>query len=71
MPILGRSASKSAKKQRMHEEMTKFKEGRLHSGSKTGPVVGSRKQAIAIGLSESGQSKKRKGKRTASRGGRR
>lgn len=32
----------------MHE----FKEGELHSGSKSGPVVKSRKQAIAIGLSE-------------------
>ncbi len=32
----------------MHE----YKEGTLHSGSKKGPVVGSRKQAIAIGLNE-------------------
>lgn len=32
----------------MHE----FKEGDLHSGSKKGPKVKSRKQAIAIGLSE-------------------
>ena len=32
----------------MHE----FKEGKLHSGSKTGPKVKSRKQAIAIGISE-------------------
>lgn len=32
----------------MHE----FKEGELHSGSKKGPVVKSRKQAIAIGMSE-------------------
>lgn len=32
----------------MHE----YKEGELHSGSKKGPVVKSRKQAIAIGLSE-------------------
>lgn len=32
----------------MHE----FKAGSLHSGSKTGPKVKSRKQAIAIGLSE-------------------
>lgn len=29
-----------------------YSEGKLHSGSKKGPVVGSRKQAIAIGLSE-------------------
>ncbi len=33
------------------DEMTKFKEGELHSG-RGGPVVKSRKQAIAISLSE-------------------
>jgi hypothetical protein len=32
--------------------MEEFKEGLLHSGSKQGPVVKSREQAIAIGLSE-------------------
>lgn len=32
--------------------MGEFKAGELHSGSKSGPVVKSRKQAIAIGLSE-------------------
>jgi len=32
--------------------MREYKEGELHSGSKKGPVVHSRKQAIAIGLSE-------------------
>lgn len=32
----------------MHE----FKEGELHSGSKKGPQVKNRKQAIAIALSE-------------------
>jgi len=32
--------------------MSKFKHGKLHSGSKHGPKVGSRKQAIAIMLSE-------------------
>ena len=32
--------------------MHKFKHGQLHSGSKTGPKVGSRKQAIAIMMSE-------------------
>lgn len=32
----------------MHE----FREGELHSGSKHGPVVRNRAQAIAIGLSE-------------------
>lgn len=32
--------------------MEEFKAGTLHSGSKHGPKVKSRKQAIAIGLSE-------------------
>lgn len=32
--------------------MREFKKGKLHSGSKKGPKVASRKQAIAIGLSQ-------------------
>jgi hypothetical protein len=43
--------------------MSKFKKGKLHSGSKEGPVVKSRKQAIAIALSEAGKSKMAKGGR--------
>lgn len=39
-------------------EMHKFKEGSLHSGSAKGPIVKSRKQAIAISLKEAGMSKK-------------
>lgn len=34
------------------EVMHKFKHGQLHSGSKSGPKVKNRKQAIAIMLSE-------------------
>ena len=34
------------------EVMHKFRHGGLHSGSKSGPVVKNRKQAIAIMLSE-------------------
>jgi hypothetical protein len=43
----------------MHE----FKHGQLHSGSKRGPVVESRKQAEAIALSEAGLSKTKKRER--------
>lgn len=39
------------------QEMEKFKHGQLHSGSKHGPVVTNRKQAIAISLKEAGLSK--------------
>lgn len=39
-------------------EMHKFGQGTLHSGSKSGPVVTNPKQAVAIGLSEAGLSRK-------------
>ena len=54
--------TKAAKQEKMGDVMHEFRVGKLHSGSKTGPKVKSRKQAIAIGLSQSGQAKK-KGKR--------
>lgn len=38
---------------KVHKVMHEFAHGELHSGSKTGPLVKKRKQAIAIGLSES------------------
>lgn len=56
MPI-GPTKTKAQKQKVVHSEMHKFKHGDLHSGSKNGPVVTNRKQAIAISLSESGQSK--------------
>jgi hypothetical protein len=41
---------------KVHKVMEEYKEGELHSGSKSGPKVKSRKQAIAIALSEAGAS---------------
>lgn len=37
---------------KIHKVMKEFAEGELHSGSKHGPEVKSRKQAIAIAMSE-------------------
>lgn len=39
--------------------MGEYKRGTLHSGSKKGPKVKSRKQAVAIALSEQRRMKKR------------
>ena len=45
--------------EKMHKVMGEWKSGDLHSG-KGGKVVKSRKQAVAIAMSESGQAKKGK-----------
>ncbi len=49
--------TKAAKK--VAKVMTEFGKGKLHSGSKKGPVVKSQKQAVAIALSEAGMAKKK------------
>lgn len=59
MPYAKRSDSKKKKRAVMKERMEAFKEGNMHSGKKSGPVVTNPNQAIAIGLSMSGQSKKK------------
>jgi hypothetical protein len=48
----------SRQKSKVHKVMSEHKHGTLESGS--GKKVKSRKQAVAIAMSESGQSKKRK-----------
>jgi hypothetical protein len=54
---IGRKAVKG--KSKVRKVLHEFKEGTLHSGSKTGPKVKNRKQAIAIALSEAGRRKKK------------
>lgn len=51
---------KSMGMKKVGKVMKEYKEGTLHSGSKKGPAVTSRKQAIAIALSEAGMSKPKK-----------
>lgn len=50
------------RKTKVDKVMGEFKRGTLHTGSKKGPKVTSRKQAIAIALSEQRRAKSR-GKR--------
>lgn len=51
--------TKAGKMKKVGKVMKEFKEGTLHSG-KSGKVVKSRAQGIAIALSEAGMSKKKK-----------
>jgi len=54
MAILGSPAAKS----KIEKTMREFKNKTLKSGSKTGKKVGSRKQAVAIALSQARKSGK-------------
>lgn len=54
--------AKKKSKGKVEKVMKEYSEGKLHSGSKKGPKVTSRKQAVAIAMSEAGMSKKKKKK---------
>lgn len=54
---------KAAQKAKVSKVMKEFKAGTLNAGSKKGPVVKSKKQAIAIALSQAKMSKKKMGKK--------
>ena len=47
----------------VEKTMHEFKHGTLHSGSKSGPVVKDRKQAIAIALRQEGKRRSDKASR--------
>lgn len=51
---------KTAQKMKVEKVMREFKKGDLHSGSKKGPVVSSRDQAVAIAMHEAGKLRKKR-----------
>lgn len=51
-------AQKKKPKSKVEKVLHEFKTGGLHSGSKKGPLVTSRKQAIAIALNQARRGKK-------------
>lgn len=52
-------AAKKVNKGKVERVMKEYSEGKLHSGSKKGPVVKTAKQAKAIALSEAARSGKK------------
>jgi ribosomal protein L21E len=61
-------AAKKKAAKKVASVMREYKKGELHSGKK-GPVVKSRKQAVAIAMSEAGMSKKKPVKKATAKKG--
>lgn len=57
--VRGYSRGGKVKPAKVAKVMHEFKHGELHSGSKQGPKVTNPKQAVAIAMSEAGQSRKK------------
>ena len=51
-PVMLKKGGQAKGMAKVGKVMGEYKEGKLHSGSKTGPKVTSRKQAVAIALNE-------------------
>jgi hypothetical protein len=49
--------NKQRRQEKVHQTMGEYKRGELHSGSKKGPLVRNRKQAVAIALSQARRAK--------------
>lgn len=57
---LRKDIKKGKQEEKVSDVMHEYKEGDLRSGSKKGPKVRSKKQALAIALREAGVKKKKK-----------
>jgi len=58
-----KECAKKMKKAKIGKVLTEYKEGELHSGSKKGPLVKNKKQAVAIALSSAKKAVKKKKKK--------
>ena len=50
---------KTVKEKKMKKVMKEYSKGEIHSGSKEGPIVKNKAQALAIGYSEAKKAKKK------------
>ena len=57
---MAKACPKTKKRAKVKKVIKEYKSGKLRSGSKKGPVVKKKKQALAIAMAESGLTKKKK-----------